>query len=176
MHEHICQAYLKPDAACDIFCTFAAIAIVGLVTVIIGDKNVAHRHYKKKRECMKKLIALFIAFVCVSGLIGCNQGKGNAVTGDLPPMLNMGGEHYLAKAMPISELPDDFEYMGEITADEANDTGLQGCKYYANKHISSFDEFYVYQECGTPIDESTIDSTQRQWAYVKWVREGFERD
>lgn len=95
---------------------------------------------------------------------------------DLPLMLTINGENYIAEGMPISELPDDFEFMGEITAEEANYSGLDGCNYYANKYISSFDEFYVYQECGTPIDENTIDSTQRQWAYVKWVREGFERD
>lgn len=42
------------------------------------------------------------------------------------------------------------------------------------QYISSFDEFYLYQECGTPIDENTVDPSQRQWAYVKWVREGFD--
>lgn len=110
------------------------------------------------------------------GLVACNQSKNETDAGALPPVLTMNGENYLARTMPIAELSDDFECMGEITADEANDTGLEGCKYYANKYISSFDEFYVYQECGTPIDENTVDSTQRQWAYVKWVREGFERD
>lgn len=125
---------------------------------------------------MKRLIALILTWVCMLGLVACNQSKDEPTAGGLPPMLTMNGENYLAKTMPIAELPDDFECMGEITADEANDTGLEGCKYYANQYLSSFDEFYVYQECGTPIDENTVDSTQRQWAYVKWVREGFERD
>lgn len=105
-----------------------------------------------------------------------SKSKDEAVTGDLPPMLIIGGQYYLENTMPISDLSDDFECVGEITEEEANDTGLQGCKYYANKYLNSFDEFYVYQECGTPVDENTVDSTKRQWAYVKWVREGFERE
>ncbi len=28
---------------------------------------------------------------------------------------------------------------------------------------------YLYQECGTPIDEYTVDNTQRQQAYVQWI-------
>lgn len=83
---------------------------------------------------------------------------------------------FFANTMSIDELPEDYEYMGDLTDEEANDTGLAGCKYYANKYISSFDEFYVYQECGTPIGENAAENTQRQWSYVKWVREGFERN
>lgn len=123
---------------------------------------------------MKKLITLVLAMVCVLGLAGCAQQK--ATSGDLPPMLVMNNCNYIAREMPVNELPEDFECMGEITEKEANDTGLQGCQYYANKYISSFDEFYVYQECGTPIDENTLDPEQRQWAYVKWVREGFHSE
>lgn len=128
---------------------------------------------------MKRLVALILTLVCISGLVGCEEtlkSKNEAVSGDLPPVLIMGGQQYFENTMPISELSDDFECMGEITEEEANDTGLQGCKYYANKYLNSFDEFYVYQECGTPVDENTVDSTKRQWAYVKWVREGLERE
>ena len=46
---------------------------------------------------------------------------------------------------------------------------------YVNKYISSFGEFYVHQECGAPVAENIVDTTKCQWAYVKWVREGFER-
>ena len=123
---------------------------------------------------MKRFLVLLFMLVCMLGLVACDQSRDEPDAGALPPMLTMNGENYFAKTMPIAELPDDFEYMGELTSDEAKDTGLKGCKYYANKYISSFDVFYVYQECGTPIDENTLDSTQRQWAYVKWVREGFE--
>ena len=30
------------------------------------------------------------------------------------------------------------------------------------------EDFYVYQECGTPVSEHEMDNTKRQWAYVKW--------
>lgn len=129
---------------------------------------------------MKKLVALVLTLVCALGLVGWlrsnSKNKDEVVSEDLPPILIMREQHFIAYDMPISELPDDFECMGEITEEEANGTGLQGCKYYANKYLSSFVEFYVYQECGTPVDENAVDSTKRQWAYVKWVREGFERE
>ncbi|MCX4354564.1 MAG: hypothetical protein OSJ60_23580 [Lachnospiraceae bacterium] len=129
---------------------------------------------------MKKLVALVLTLVCALGLVGWlrsnSKNKDEVVSEDLPPILIMREQYFIAYDMPISELPDDFECMGEITEEEANGTGLQGCKYYANKYLSSFVEFYVYQECGTPVDENAVDSTKRQWAYVKWVREGFERE
>lgn len=124
---------------------------------------------------MIKHIALVLTLVCVLSLFGCTT-KSETDAGALPPMLTINGENYFANTMPIAELPDDYACLGEITTAEANDTGLEGCKYYANKYISSFDEFYVYQECGTPIDENTVDNTRRQWAYMKWVREGFDRE
>lgn len=125
---------------------------------------------------MKKLIALVLVIIYVLCLVGCAQEKSDAPAGDLAPMLTINGVNYRENSMPVAELSEEFVCMGEITTEEANDTGLQGCKYYANKYISSFDEFYVYQECGIPIDENTIDTTQLQWAYVKWVRDGFKRD
>lgn len=122
---------------------------------------------------MKKLKVLVIVFVCLVELVGCVPKNNDVDSGAIPPMLVMNNEYYVIRGIPITKLPENYECMGEITEKEANDTGLQGCKYYANKFISSFDEFYVYQECGTPIDENTVDPMQRQWAYVKWVREGF---
>lgn len=35
--------------------------------------------------------------------------------GALPPMPIMGKQHFFADDMPIAELPDNFECMGEIT-------------------------------------------------------------
>lgn len=125
---------------------------------------------------MKKIKPLVWVVFCVLSLAGCVQDKRDAPAGDLPPMLTINGVNYRENSMPVAELSDQFVCMGEITAEEANDTGLQGCMYYADKYISSFDEFYVYQECGTPIGEKVVDDTQRQWAYVKWVRDGFKRD
>ena len=33
-----------------------------------------------------------------------------------------------------------------------------------------FADFYLYQECGTPVSEDTVDNTRLQWAYVRWER------
>ena len=45
---------------------------------------------------------------------------------------------------------------------------INGAKYYLPMGTESIDDFYVYQECGTPVSEQEIDNTKRQWAYVKW--------
>lgn len=39
----------------------------------------------------------------------------------------------------------------------------------AKKFSDAMNEIYLYQECGTPMDEHTVDNTQRQWAYVQWI-------
>ena len=127
---------------------------------------------------MKKTLLSFLIMMSLL-LVGCTaaeKSKYGTDVGELPPALIMAGQNFFANTMSIDELPVDYEYMGDLTDEEANDTGLAGCKYYANKYISSFDEFYVYQECGTPIGENAAENTQRQWSYVKWVREGFERN
>ncbi|MDE6318155.1 MAG: hypothetical protein K2M22_00260 [Lachnospiraceae bacterium] len=74
--------------------------------------------------------------------------------------------------MPVNELPDGYKYIGELTEEQANDTGLAGCQMYAVMERDSISDIYVYQECGTPIDENTLDSTKLQWAYVQWIVSG----
>ena len=76
---------------------------------------------------------------------------------------------YIAPYMPVNELPEGYEYIGDLSEDAASDTGLAGCKMYAVKEKNSLEDFYLYQECGTPVSEDTVDTTQRQWAYVQWV-------
>mgnify|MGYP000921911755 CR=1 FL=1 len=34
------------------------------------------------------------------------------------------------------------------------------------------EDLYVWQECGTAVAVDLVDSTQRQWAYVRWIRTG----
>ena len=43
-----------------------------------------------------------------------------------------------------------------------------GTEYYLDKHKENLYDFYVYQECGTPVDDENVDNTKRQWAYVRW--------
>ena len=68
-------------------------------------------------------------------------------------------------------LPAGFEYMGKLTEKQANNTGLQNHNYYAKPDDSHLKEFYVYQQTGTPVGPNLIDSTQRQWSYVRWAVE-----
>lgn len=88
---------------------------------------------------------------------------------DTRPTIIMDGAAYINPYMPESELPYGYEYAGTLSDEQANDTGLAGCEYYADP--SDGDSFYVFQECGTPISINTVDTTQRQWAYVRWIRE-----
>ena len=65
-------------------------------------------------------------------------------------------------------MPEGYEYIGVLSEDAANGTGLEGCKMYAVKEKDSFRDFYLYQECGTPTGNATVDNAKRQWAYVHW--------
>ena len=71
----------------------------------------------------------------------------------MPPMIDMYGQKYVAPNMPVNELPQGYTYLGELSKEQANGTGLEGCKM-----------------CGTPIDDNTVDSEKIQWAYVQWIK------
>lgn len=117
---------------------------------------------------MKKKIVFMIAIMMAFFLMSCqNQDKED----ELPPMITLYGSNYVAQYMPVKKLPDGYSYLGELTEEQANDTGLAGCKMYAYTVLDSIPDFFVYQECGTPIDENTLDLTKLQWAYVQWIRE-----
>lgn len=120
---------------------------------------------------MKKLRVFVLVLTFVLTLVGCGN-KPKADTGDLPPMITIDGYSYVAPYMPVDGLPDGYAYLGELSEEDANDTGLAGCKMYAVLEKDSFTDFYLYQECGTPIDENTLDPEQRQWAYVQWISTG----
>ncbi len=88
-------------------------------------------------------------------LIGCGSNKDTSGS-DFPLMITLYDRDYVAPYMPVNELPDGYEYIVELAEEQANDTGLAGGKMYAIIERDSLSDFYVYQECGTPIDESTI--------------------
>ena len=86
------------------------------------------------------------------------------------PTLLMDGAAYVDPYMPTSYLPYGYQSAGKLTREQANNTGLDGIEYFV--HPSETEDFYTYQECGTPISIDTVDSTKRQWAYVRWIRAG----
>ena len=118
---------------------------------------------------MKKLAGFILTLAIAMALAGCSIDENTEKSGDTAPAITLYGRQYAAPDMPIDELPDGYEYIGDLPENAANDTGLAGCKMYAVKELDSFPDFYLYQECGTPIDGNTVDATQLQWAYVQWI-------
>lgn len=95
-------------------------------------------------------LALILIFVSRSSHENEDDIGGKATTGDLPPMITIFDKNYVAPYMPVDELPDGYEYIGDLPEEFANDTGLAGCKMYAIKEFN----------------------TLRQWAYVRWICSG----
>ncbi len=116
---------------------------------------------------MKKTLSIVLTLAFLFTLVGCG-GKKDLYAG-VTPAIKLGNWEYYAPYMPVDDLPEDYVYAGTLTKEEANNTGLEGCKYYYLQYIDSIPDIFVYQECGTPVDENTIDSEKLQWAYVQWV-------
>ena len=117
---------------------------------------------------MKKSFAGILVTICILLLAGCNKQQ-TVESPDTPaPSIVIYNQHFYAPDIPVNVLPEGYEYIGVLPEDAANDTGLEGCKMYAIKEMDSFCDFYLYQECGTPVGPNTVDTTKRQWAYVRW--------
>ena len=122
---------------------------------------------------MKKMLAFLISILCVISMVGCGSNARGNTSNDKPyscaPKIVLNGQDYFAnEAVIVSELPDGYSYAGELTDQEKEFAYINGAKYYLPMGTESIDDFYVYQECGTPVSEQEIDNTKRQWAYVKW--------
>ena len=122
---------------------------------------------------MKKMLAFLISILCVISMVGCGSNARGNTSNDKPysgaPKIVLNGQDYFAnEAVIVSELPDGHSYAGELTDQEKEFAYINGTKYYLPMGTESIDDFYVYQERGTPVSEQEIDNTKRQWAYVKW--------
>ncbi len=122
---------------------------------------------------MKKMLAFLISILFVISMVGCGSNARGNTSNDKPysgaPKIVLNGQDYFAnEAVIVSELPDGYSYAGELTDQEKEFAYINGAKYYLPMGTESIDDFYVYQECGTPVSEQEIDNTKRQWAYVKW--------
>ena len=118
---------------------------------------------------MKKMLAFLISILCVILLVGCGSNAGSNTSTDKPyagaPKIVLNGQDYFAdEAVIASELPDGYSYAGELTDHEKEFAYINGEKYYLPTGTESIEDFYVYQECGTPVSEQEIDNTKRQWA------------
>ena len=85
------------------------------------------------------------------------------------PAVTLYGRRYVAPYTPVDKLPEGYEYIGVLPEGAANDAGLAGCNMYALKKLDSFPDFYLYQECKTPVGENTVEPAQQKRAYVQWI-------
>ena len=120
---------------------------------------------------MKRIIKILMILCLLLSVAACGTGQPNQVetayTG--APMIVINGNEYFADISSIvNELPEGYEYGGKLTEEQLKYADIDGTEYYFDKHRENLYDFYVYQECGTPVDDENVDNIKRQWAYVKW--------
>lgn len=85
---------------------------------------------------MKKIISVVLLLVLFTSLTGCSFSESkteNEKCGGKAPTLIWDDQEFVAPYMPKNELPEGYEYIGTLTKENAADTGLEGCKIYAEK-------------------------------------------
>ena len=134
----------------------------------IGVKERVKKVLNYKKPAFWIIVLAVIACAAVAVCFATNPVTVEPGTPDTErPTLILNGDAYVDPYMPVSDLPYGYQSAGKLTQDQANNTGLEGIEYFM--HPSETEDFYTYQECGTPIDLDTVDNEQRQWAYVRWV-------
>lgn len=119
---------------------------------------------------MKKIFVPALILSAVFLFVGCSSKNSKAEDKNALPTIILFNREYISQNAPIETLPEGYDYVGTLSEDAANNTGLTGCKMYLNKKLSSLNHVYVYQECEISVDESMESSSnQMQWAYVKWI-------
>ncbi len=136
----------------------------GEISVKERVKNVLH--YKKPAFWIVSAAVAACVVIAVCFLTNPAASEPDTPNAERPALL-MNGDVYVDPYMPVSGLPYGYQSAGKLTGEQANHTGLEGIEYFM--HPSGAEDFYTYQECGTPIDLNTVDNEQRQWAYMRWV-------
>lgn len=172
------KAYSRALVSCSLRCRAIMAGPLAFGEVGVKERVRIVLNYKKPAFWMvtAAVLVCILAAVCFltdpKELEASQGGAAGAVEEDITwaerPMLKMDGEFYVDPYMPVSELPYGYTLAGTLTEEQAYNTELRGLPYYTN--ADSAGDFYVFQECGTPVDINTVDSTQLQWAYVRWVR------
>lgn len=120
---------------------------------------------------MKRIISTLMILCLIFSAAACStsQPDEDEKTYDRAPVIVINGNEYFADIASIAnELPDGYEYGGKLTEEQIKYAYINGTEYYFDKHRENLYDFYVYQECGTPVDDENVDNTKRQWAYVRW--------
>ena len=140
-----------------------------------GETGVAARvrnvlHYKKPAFWLIAAAVLACAVVAVCFLTNPKEDAEGDMQWAMRPTIMIDSSSYIDPYASASRLPYGYVYAGTLDAQQANDTGLEGREYYVSPYNQDY--IYVYQECGTPVGTHEVDSTQRQWRYQPWIREG----
>ena len=148
--------------------------LVAICPLAFGEVGVKERvknvlNYKKPAFWVIAAAVVACAVVTVCFATNPVTEKSNTPNAERPTLI-MNGDAYVDPYMPVSSLPYGYQAAGKLTSEQANNTGLEGIEYFI--HPSKAEDFYTYQECGTPISIDTVDSTKRQWAYVRWIQDG----
>lgn len=142
----------------------------------VGVKERVKRvlNYKKPAFWVTLIAILLCIVLAVCFLTNPKTAQEAATTGDLPPMLTFGEARYVAPEKPVTHLPYGYIRAGLVTKEQSGDTNLQGHDYFIHEgdDPDAPEDLYVWQECGTAVAVDLVDSTQRQWAYVRWLRAG----
>ena len=120
---------------------------------------------------MKRIISTLMILCLIFSAAACStsQPDEDEKTYDRAPVIVINGNEYFADiASIVNELPDGYEYGGKLTEEQIKYAYINGTEYYFDKHRENLYDFYVYQECGTPVDDENVDNTKRHWAYVRW--------
>ena len=135
----------------------------------VGVKERVKNVLNYKKPAFWVIVLAIVACAVVTVCFATNPATSEPTTPNAErPTLLIDGAAYVDTYMPVSSLPYGYQSAGKLTEEQANNTGLEGIEYFV--HPSETEDFYTYQECGTPIDLNTVDSTKRQWAYVRWIK------
>ena len=137
----------------------------------VGIKERVKNVLNYKKPAFWVIVVAVVAYAVVTVCFATNPVTEEPSTPNAErPTLIVDGNVYVNPYMPVSYLPYGYQSAGKLTGEQANNTGLEGIEYFI--HPSKAEDFYTYQECGTPISIDTVDSTKRQWAYVRWIQDG----
>lgn len=114
-------------------------------------------------------LSLMLSLALLAAACGKNEQNQAEKSYAVAPMIVINRKQYFANTLDIvNQLPEGYEYGGELTDEQLKYADIDGTEYYFDKRKEALYDFYVYQECGTPMSDDALDNTARQWAYVKW--------
>ena len=126
---------------------------------------------------MKKLMVIALGAACLL-LAGCSSSEEPAPDPTIRPEMQIvervviapfgrGGfidvlDEDTKKPEPLEKLPEGYGYIGDLTEDQALDSGLAGCGMYTDLALDPSErrDVYLYQ----PVGENG-----GEWAYVRYV-------